>query len=121
MTRFNIIDVNCDRKESLNLSYIEKKLLNRLDIELSYKNPNTHCSIKCKADNYNLFISNGKVLVNSNYNSREKLFKRLEVLSYEIDSLQFDVSSHFINEEIIDKRREQRHRKIVESNKLLRY
>ncbi len=70
-----LLKTRCKADEKLN--FLERKLLNLLDIELSNKNPDVIFSISCMKPDYSFRFFNGILEVEQNFSTKEELFKRL--------------------------------------------
>ena len=73
-----------------NLNSIEKKVLNRIDIELAHKNPTSSISVTLDVyGKYNLSYSSGVININKTCNNKDECFKQLKSFIYSIREMPF--------------------------------
>jgi len=72
------------------LGSIEQKILNRIDIELAHKNPNSSISVTLDAyGKYNMSYSSGTFNINKTCADKIECFKRLKSFIYSIREMPF--------------------------------
>lgn len=99
LPEFAIIKSKCEDRESEELNFMQRKILNLLDIELSNKNPDITFNISCEKYGYSFHFFNGILEVKHKFATKEELFKRLEKFRESIKYLECDFSAtNFLKE-----------------------
>ncbi len=122
LPKFIVLNTSCDVKEKGSLSFRQRKLLNRLDIELSSKNPYVRCSLNCSDGRYSFFFSNGVITVENSYKTQEELFERLKSFKEAMAYLECDLSeTTFLQKEMMDMEKDEAEKRERKARRYSRY
>lgn len=93
MNTFSVIKSECSKKDFESLTFLQRKVLTRLDIEFGHKNPDIDFHVYCNEITYSFSFSNRILSVNHTFKTKKELFAKIETFRDSIKYLECDFQS----------------------------